>query len=86
MGIGASLRMWSEYFPNAMIYGADIDETVLFGTEKIVTSWVDQLDPDSIRSMWDSIGVTNFDVMIDNGLHTFQAGKTLFENSVHMLS
>lgn len=83
---GASLRMWSEYFPNAMIYGADIDETVLFGTEKIMTRWVDQLDPDSIRYMWDSLGVTNFDVMIDDGLHTFQAGKTLFENSVHMLS
>ena len=22
---GASLRMWKEYFPNAMIYGVDID-------------------------------------------------------------
>jgi hypothetical protein len=27
---GASLRGWRELFPNATIYGADIDRTILF--------------------------------------------------------
>ena len=29
---GSSLRAWQEYFPNANIYGADIDSDIIFST------------------------------------------------------
>jgi hypothetical protein len=83
---GASLRVWKDYFPNATIYGADIDKDVLFEEPRIKTYYVDQLDPESIGEMWSEVGIKDFDFMIDDGLHTFEAGSTLFSNSISMLS
>jgi hypothetical protein len=67
---GASLRMWRDYFPNAIIFGGDIDSK----TNSL-----------SIQNFWKNAGNELFDVMIDDGLHSFGAGKTLFENSIHRL-
>ena len=39
---GASLRGWRDYFWNAQIYGADIDERILFEEDRIKTYHVDQ--------------------------------------------
>jgi hypothetical protein len=36
--------------------------------------------------MWREIGVRDFDFMVDDGLHTFEAGSTLFSNSISMLA
>jgi SAM-dependent methyltransferase len=81
---GASLRAWSEFFPNATIFAADIDKNILFQEEKIKTFYCDQLSPEVIQSMWSSIEV-DFDIIIDDGLHTFEANVCLFENSIHKL-
>ena len=35
--------------------------------------------------MWSNIKKTNFDLIIDDGLHTFNAAITLFENSIEYL-
>lgn len=83
---GASLRVWRTYFPNAQIVGADIDKSILFSEERISTYYVDQTNPNIIKEMWKKIGISNFDIMIDDGLHTFEAGVTLFENSIDQLS
>jgi hypothetical protein len=83
---GASLRIWREYFQNAQIIGADIDRDILFEEERIKTYHVDQMDPSSICALWNNVGRTEFDIMIDDGLHTFEAGKCLFENSIRHLS
>jgi hypothetical protein len=83
---GASLRVWRDYFPNAEIFGADVDETILFNEPRIRTFHVDQTSKNSIDKMWNAIGVSDFDLMIDDGLHTFDAGRSLFENSVAKLS
>jgi len=53
---GASLRVWQEYFPNALIFGADIDKSSLFQEERIKTFYVDQLDLKSVRNLWQSVG------------------------------
>ena len=82
---GASLRAWRDYFPKARILGADIDRSIIFSEERIKTVYVDQTDSDSIKAMWDALGSLSVKIIIDDGLHTFQAGVSLFENSIHML-
>jgi hypothetical protein len=83
---GASLRVWRDFFPNAMVYGADIDKEILFEEERIKTFYIDQLDPEAIRGFWKRVGVEHFDLMVDDGLHTFDAGSTLFSHSIEKLS
>ena len=78
---GASLRMWKDYFPNANIYGADIDRDILFNEERINTYYVDQLNTESIKSMWKDIGLNDFDIIIDDGLHEVNANLNFFFNS-----
>ena len=83
---GASLRVWRDYFPNASVIGADIDAATLFTEDRITTHQLDQCDPESIRSMWTTIGSKKFDVMIDDGLHRYHAGRCLFDNSIEHLA
>ena len=83
---GASLRAWRDYFPNAMVYGADVDKDVLFSEERIETYYIDQLNPDIIKKFWEEIAEDNFDFIIDDGLHTFEAGSCLFLHSIDKLS
>ena len=83
---GASLRMWMEYFPEAIIYGADIDRDILFEEGRIKTYFVDQLDPQAIAAFWRQVDDRDFDLMIDDGLHTFEAGSTLFHHSIERLA
>ncbi len=82
---GASLRVWRDYFKNAQIYGADIDKDILFQEDRIKTYYVDQLNTPSIETMWKEIGVQNFDIIIDDGLHTVDANINLFINSFDKL-
>ena len=82
---GGSLKMWRDYFPNANVYGADIDKDILFESERIKTFYVNQLEKNSIEEMWSNIGVNNFDIIIDDGLHTYDAGKCMFDNSFNKL-
>lgn len=83
---GASLRVWRDYFPNAEIFGADIDKSVLFEENRIKTFYVNQLLADSILSMWQRIPVENFDLIVDDGLHSFEAGSTMFTYSIDKLA
>lgn len=83
---GASLRVWRDYFPNAMVYGADIDRQILFAEERIKTYYIDQLDPRVIGDFWRQVGEKDFDFMLDDGLHTFEAGTCLFQHSIDRLA
>lgn len=83
---GASLRVWRDYFPNAMIYGADIDRDILFTEERIKTHYIDQRDPTAIAAFWQQVGETGFDFMLDDGLHVFEAGSCLFTHSINRLA
>lgn len=83
---GASLYGWAEFFPNSYIYGADIDKDILFNTEKINTFYCDQTKPEIIKTMWDEEKLKeNFDIIIEDGLHTYDANVCFFENSIHKL-
>ena len=82
---GASLRVWRDYFPNANIYGGDIDKDILFEENRIKTFYINQTEPKTIQAFWNNIQETEFDFMLDDGLHTFEAGSCLFENSIKFL-
>lgn len=83
---GASLRVWREYFPNAKIYGADIDSSTLFSEDRITTFQLNQLDSVSIRNAFVNFDKESFDFILDDGLHTFEAATTLFANTNYLLS
>ncbi len=82
---GASLRVWKEFFINAKIYGADIDEETLFEEDRIKTYIVDQFDASSVQKMWRKIKVKNFDLIIDDGCHQYKGTINFFSNSVKFL-
>jgi hypothetical protein len=84
---GASLYGWSEFFPHSDIFGADIDRDILFTTDKIKTFYCDQTNPAIIAKMWDEPALhDNFDIIVEDGLHTFKANVCFFENSIHKLN
>ena len=77
---------WQEFFPNSDIFGADIDTGILFNTDKIKTFYCDQRNPDIIKKMWDEPELCEaFDIIIEDGQHTFSANVCFFENSIHKL-
>lgn len=65
---GASLRAFAACYPNATIYGADIDRDILFQEDRISTFWADQTDPASLAAL-DSVIPDDLDLAIDDGLH-----------------
>jgi hypothetical protein len=83
---GASLYGWTEFFPNAQIFGADIRKDVLFNTDQIRTYYCDQTNKTIIQSLWETPELQEeFDIIIDDGLHRFYANVCFFENSIHKL-
>jgi len=82
----ASLRAWKDYFVNANVYGADIDKEILKNEDRIKTFYVDQTNSISISELYKNLGDINFDIIIDDGLHEYNANICLFENSFKYLS
>jgi hypothetical protein len=75
---GASLFMWREFFPKAKIFGADIDPKALIFDDRIVCFEVDQTRLESVHNLARQLPKT-LDLIVDDGLHEYQAGVTLFE-------
>ncbi len=65
---GASIKSWRDFFPNATVYGVDIEESVMFTDDRIITDIVDQSSVDSIRKFTNKIN-KKFDFIIDDGSH-----------------
>lgn len=94
---GASLRAWSIWFPFGKVFGADVDWRVLFqeraqtGRSSIQTFYCDQRNSDIIKNMWEMIKndgseFKKMDIIIDDGLHEFDANVCFFENSIDYLA
>jgi hypothetical protein len=66
---GASLRALRDYCPKAQLYGADVDDRILFDDERITTHHVDQRDSNSLDNLAEQLP-DGFDLVIDDGLHT----------------
>lgn len=74
---GASLRSWQEYFPNAMIYGGDVQEDTQFEEERIKTFLFDSRD---LKECNKCLNDLKFKIIIDDGLHSGDAQIQTFEN------
>ena len=65
---GASLYMWEEFFPEAEIYGADIDPALLINAGRIKSFQADVESSLSLTALALAAG-GNFDVVIDDAVH-----------------
>lgn len=76
---GASLKMWSDYFPNANIYGLDIRKRCKRYTDTSRRTKVfigDQTDTRILQQMVRETG--NLDIVIDDGGHHMLQQQTSF--------
>ena len=69
---GASLHMWREFFPNALIYGADVLPDTMFTDERITTYLCDETKDNELRELIRKVG-SDTDLFVDDGLHTKEA-------------
>ncbi len=65
---GASIRAFRDFCEGAVIYGADIDRSILFTEDRIKTFEVDQTSSESFDRLLEMLP-NNFDLVIDDGLH-----------------
>jgi hypothetical protein len=66
--VGASLFMWQEYFPKAMIYAFDIEPSIQINQERICSFVVDQSNVHSLYGGAHQIG-GDLDLIVDDGSH-----------------
>lgn len=83
-GPGDSLAGWCGYFPDAEVHGADVDRRVLKDTDRYQTHYVDQRDPATLRELARELG-GQFDLMVDDGLHTPEANVNVMAAFLPML-
>jgi len=65
---GFSLRMWRDFFPNATIYGMDVQARQLFSEHRIVTRLGNQAIDNDLNNLIKDVG-GDFDLIIDDGGH-----------------
>jgi len=65
---GASLFMWRDFFPNATIYGAEIDKDRIFKEDRIEVIECDQSKVEDLADLLSKTGL-DIDIMIDDGSH-----------------
>jgi hypothetical protein len=66
--MGASIRMWRDFFPNAMVYGADIANGSVFKDERIETFYCNERDANQIKELVGKMG-SDIDLVIDDASH-----------------
>src|SRR3989344_2617593 len=71
VGEGAGLRMWRDFFPNALIFGADNQEERVFEADRIKVIKCDQSERPDLLSLIKRTG-TDLDIVIDDASHKTQ--------------
>lgn len=77
---GAGLFMWREFFPNAQIFGVDINPNAqVVGEERIETFVLDSTKDDDLEVLISKVG-SDIDLLIDDAIHfgCFQIPTCLF--------
>lgn len=66
---GASPKMWHDYFPNARIYGIDVNECAYLDNERVRTFVADQGNTADLERVMQAVGNVEFDFIFDDGSH-----------------
>lgn len=74
---GASLRMWADYFPQANVYGIDIEDRSNLNSERIHTFVADQAERAQLQKSIDAFG-SDYDIIVDDGGHTMKMQQISF--------
>ncbi len=69
---GASLFMWEEFFPDAQIFGIDIDSNSMINEGRIKSALANQTDPTTMGDSFIAFGSDFFDFVVDDGSHAPQ--------------
>ena len=70
---GGSLRAWRDFFPNATIYGMDVQPDTQFDDEEgIVTLLCNSTDRDQVSKVMGKLDYAKFDIIIDDGSHIME--------------
>jgi glycosyltransferase involved in cell wall biosynthesis len=70
---GGSLRSWRGFFPNATIFGIDVQPDTQFDDEeRIVTLLCDSTDPDQVNKLMSKLNYREFDIIVDDGSHILE--------------
>lgn len=73
-----------DFYKTLVGYGHNHDPSI--PTEIIKIYYCDQTNTDAIKTMWSNLDlVAQFDIILDDGLHTFLQMPVFFENSIHTL-
>lgn len=74
---GASLKMFRDYFPNAIVYGIDIIDCSRLNSRTIKTFVADQADRRQLGDFINAAGA-DFDIILDDGGHTMEQQQVSF--------
>jgi len=66
--LGASLYMWRDFFPNAMVYGIDVQPSAIFYDERIHCFLGDERKEKTWKRVIKKAG-SDIDIFIDDGSH-----------------
>lgn len=80
-----SLKGWKEYFSNSFIFSADIDKNYLYKDDRITSLYVNQEESESIKELWQNLSNESFDLIIDDGPHTYTSNILFFKESFYKL-
>lgn len=85
-----SIRMWREFFPNAIIYGFEFDEDLITNAKlqklhNVFYKKIDVKDKMSIKSSFDKTN-RKFDVIIDDSTHNFVDQINIIKNTLPYLN
>lgn len=87
---GGSIKLWSDYFTNAKVFGLDImnfneinSHLIKDDPRVVLYTGVNAYDPTFVTN---SLSHTKYDVMIDDGPHTLESMKQFIELYVPLMS
>ena len=82
---GASMKMWHDYFPEAVIFGIDNDPGNIIQSDRIYTTLCDASNSTDLHDVASAIG-GNFDLIVDDGSHFPQHQISAFHTLLPFLT
>ena len=81
---GHSIKLWEKYFPNAEIFGVDIQNIIEHSfSERVKIIFDNAYSKDFIKKIQENFG--KFDIIIDDGPHTLETQQFFLQNYQSLL-